>query len=231
MNGDYLYINPDHISGKNWALVVLPEIYGLHDFIKSTTDRLAEQSGVLGIALDHLYTATGQARVYDYQTEAEAGADAMQKVTGEKFVQLLRQTLDQAQAKHPEIKQFVVLGFCFGGRLALLAGVDRRVAKIVSFYGGGPHQPFYQGQGAVEALAKARRDDNSLHILALYGGQDSLIPAEDRDKTEQLLKAASIDYRAVVYPEAGHAFANDEREHYNQPAAEAAWREVSDYLK
>ena len=206
MNFDYLYVSPKHLSGKNWAIIVLPEIFGIHPFIKQVTDNLASEHQVLALALDHLYAGTGKIELYDYETGHEQAFTAMNAVTGEKFLDLFTQTINQVRKLHPEIEHFVSLGFCFGGRLALLSGVHGGVSKIVSFYGGGPHAEFYRGKGSVEALANARAESD-LDILAFYGEQDQMIPATDRVKTKDLLSKAHINYTEHIY-NCGHAFAN-----------------------
>ena len=228
MQKNYLYINDSNVD-RDWAVVVLPEIYGLHKFIKSTVDKFANEFRVLSIAVDHLYSATGKAELFDYNTQSDQAIATMNQVTGEGFLQLLTETLDDIQKQYPNIKHFVVNGFCFGGRLAFLSGVDKRVSKIISYYGGGPHVSFYNDKGSVETLAKARGGDKTLSVLAFYGEEDGMIPASDRQKTKELLTDANISYQSNVFP-TGHAFANFERASYNEAAANNAWVEVQKFL-
>ncbi len=229
MNQPYIYFNDKNQTDKDRALVVLPEIFGMQPFITQTVDRLAKQFGVLGLGFDHLYVGTNKVQLYDYQTGGEAGIAAMQKVSGEKFLSLFSQTFDELQKQYPAIKHVIVLGFCFGGRLAFLTGRDKRVNKIISFYGGGPHTPFYAGMGSVEALTQVRHDDSSLQVLAFYGSQDQSISETDRNKTKQLFSTAHISYQEHVY-DAPHAFANYDRQNYNEAAANQAWAEVTRFL-
>lgn len=230
MDKAYIYLNSHHDSQRDWAVVVLPEIYGLHPFIRKTVDDFAEEFGVVALALDHLYAGTGQSERYDYQTGAAAGMAAMQQVTGAAYLDLLGSLLEELQRQYPAVRHVAVCGFCFGGRLAFLSGVDKRVERIISFYGAGPHAPFYNGLGCVEALTTARAHDTKLKVLALYGGQDNSIPVDDRTQTEKLLHQAGIAYQADVYDDAGHAFANYERSSYNPAAAQAAWLQIGQFL-
>lgn len=231
---DYSYTNDQSTeTGKDWAIIVLPEIFGLNSFIRGTVDRLAATHGVAVTALDHFYPFTGAARVYDYVADREEAHHAMTIVTGEKFMDFLSHELDMLQAVHPSVKHFAVIGFCFGGRLAYLAGVDQRVSTIVSYYGAGPHtENFYKNLSAVETLAQTRKGAKDLRVLALYGGTDASIPEEVRAKTSTTLTDAGIPFDEVVYPEAGHAFCNHERpDRYNADACAQSIATVDEFLK
>lgn len=233
MNKPYLYTNTAHYTQESTkAVIVLPEIFGITDFIKGVTDRIAEEFSLPAFALDHFYSVTGEAEVFDYYGDYSRNMEIMNSMKGEDFYKLFQQALGEIQAEYPAITEFVVVGFCFGGRLAFLAGMDERVAKVISFYGGQPHLPnYFDGKSPIEALAKAR-GSSGLGVLAFYGGQDESIPAEDRAKTKQFLADANISYAEKVYSQAGHAYFNDARpERYNAEAAKASWDEVKDFLK
>ena len=125
----------------------------------------------------------------------------------------------------------MVIGFCFGGRLAYLGGLDERVKKIVSFYGAGAHQPeFYATHTPIEALCDARNNDSSLEVLSFYGNQDASIPSVDREKTSEALVAAHIHYQARGV-DAGHAYFQQGRPNYNQAAAHQSQIVLSEFLK
>lgn len=231
MKQPYLYSNIKHVSHR--AVVVLPEIFGVTDFIKGVVDKCAEEFQMPAYALDHFYAVTGKFEVFDYAKDAERGMAIMNQMTGEQFMNLFTQALDEIQAEQPDIQEFIVLGFCFGGRLAYLSGVDKRVSRVVSFYGGQPHKEgYYKGMTPVGALAEARKGDEGLAVLGLYGGQDASIPAEDRAKTKQLFGQAGISYTEKVYEQAGHAFFNNARPTmYSAQAAAEAWQAVIDFIR
>ena len=212
--------------------MVLPEIFGVTDFIKRTVDRFAEELKLPAFALDHFYAVTGKTEVFDYATDVDKGAEIMNRMRGEDFVGLFTKALDEIQAENPSITEFIVVGFCFGGRLAYLSGLDKRVVKIVSFYGGQAHKDdYYEQMTPVGALAHARGGDNKLQVLGLYGGQDASIPAEDRAKTQELLGQTGINYTEQVFERAGHAFFNDARPAmYNAEAAQASWQRIQAFL-
>lgn len=229
MNQSYIYSDNAHIGYR--AVVVLPEIFGITDFIKRTTDRFAEEFDLPAYALDHFYSVTGRCEVLDYNTGMARGVEVMQQMTGDGFYEFFANALDEIQAEQPSITEFIVVGFCFGGRLAYLAGMDGRVNKVVSFYGGQPHLPnYYDGNSPVEALISAK-GGSGLQVLSFYGGQDESILAEDRAKTKQLLGAAGIGYTEKVYGQAGHAYFNDSRpERYSAKAAEGSWVDIKKFI-
>ena len=220
----YLYVSPDSNTSSQHAVIVLPEIYGLNDFVRSVADRAAQELGAIGVGLDHFYAVNGQENTIAYD-EQEKGMTLMQAVTGEGFIELLGKTIDSIMMEYPMAKNITVLGFCFGGKLAYLSGVDKRVTTIVSFYGGASLAPdFYQGKSAVRSLVDARKDDADLRVLGLFGEQDELIPLQDREAIHDTLSGAGINCEIRVL-KAGHAFFNQDRaDRYNASAAEVAWR-------
>lgn len=207
---------------NDWAMVVLPEIFGVNGFVQGVVERLGREYGVPTVAVDFMYAVTGTHAVYPYADMEGAHAIA-QKVTNEMFLNSLKTTLDKVQAEHPEVKKIAVVGFCMGGRLAFLSGVDERVSKIASFYGTRAHP-------AVTSLVQVRTESPP-SVFALYGGTDPSITEADRVQTKQLFTDAHIPYEEHVYPDAGHAFMNFERaDRYHEASALDAKKELNTFL-
>jgi len=228
---EQLYRSSKNPESSKTSVIVLPEIFGMNGFIKATTDRFAEELGYKAFALDHFYPVTGVSRVYDYGNHEEP-MKAMQQVTGDKFVEQFTTVLDEIQKANPDVSEFVVCGFCFGGRLSFLTGVDKRVQRIMSFYGSNAQTTdFYQGESVVQALCDARSGDESLKVIAVYGETDPTLPEEARAQTKQQIKAAGINFEEKVYS-AGHAFMNFERDNmHSAEASRQAWSDVTAFLK
>jgi carboxymethylenebutenolidase len=69
-------------------------------------------------------------------------------------------------------------------------------------------------------------------VLALFGGRDELIPADERREIEERLSAAGVPHELVTYPEAGHGFhCPDRPETYNEAAAADAWERILSALR
>lgn len=227
----YLNVSPESTESAHTAVIVLPEIFGLNDFVRSVADRAARELGVIGVGLDHFYAANGKVNTIEYN-EHDKGAALMQEVTGEAYVDLLSKTIDSIMTEFPLVKNITVLGFCFGGKLAYLSGVDPRVTTIVSFYGGASLTPdFYRGKSVIEALVDSRRDDAELRILGLFGEEDDYISLQDREGIHDALDGAHISYELAVF-QTGHAFFNRDRpDRYHEASAEAAWSTVIAFLQ
>lgn len=233
MNIQYLYKSSKSSNSKT-AIIVLPEIFGLTDFITSTTDRFAEEFKVSAYALDFFFQLTGEPNKFDYNSDegAQTGMDLMKKMTGEDFVNIFEQAVDHIVADLGGVEEIVVCGFCFGGRLAYLSSIETRVKKIISFYGAGANKPnYYSDSSAIEQLCEARSSDESLQVLSFYGAEDDSINQEDRDKTKKAMQEANISYHDIVYPDTGHAFFNNTRQSmYNEESANKAWREIIKFI-
>ncbi len=231
MLNDYLYKSPSS-QNPTKAMIVLPEIFGLTDFICQTTDRFANELGISTYALDFFYQLNHVKNKFDYATDMQKGVELMQQMRGTDFIEIFSTALADIKKDLPSLEAIYVCGFCFGGRLAYVAGSDRSVSKVISFYGAGANMPnFINDKSAVQNLAEMRANDKNLSVLSLYGANDDSILSEDRAKTEQELKVAGINYEAVVYNDTGHGFFNSERANmYNTKAAEEAWQKVKEFL-
>lgn len=226
MQKPYIYFSPQSTIESDRAFVVLPEIYGLNAFVRGVADRFAADRKAVGLGLDHFFAVTGVPNNLSYD-EHEAGMKLAGQMTGAGYMKLLTEALDALQEQYPNVLHITIVGFCFGGKLAYLSGVDKRVDQIISFYGGSSLQPnFYAGGTVVHALAASRPYDKELRVLGLFGEQDEVIPANDRERIKTALEGAEINTTIKVYP-AGHAFFNQDRaDRYNETAAQQAWQDL-----
>lgn len=226
----YLY-TPDSIVSVERALIILPEIYGVQDFTRELASKVQADLNWTGYVLDHFFAVTGRVQTFDY-SDVAPGMEIMQRMSGEAYLELLGKAIDEVTDRQPQLRRLAIWGFCFGGKLAYLSGVNERVSDIISFYGGESLEAnFYAGQSAVGALTQARAQDKNLRILAAFGESDELIPAIDVENIKNQLEQAQISAKVNSYP-AGHAFFNqDRREHYVQAVANLAWQDVGNFLR
>lgn len=231
MLNDYIYKSPQS-NNINKAIIILPEIYGLTDFICDTADRFASELEISSYALDFFYQLNHTPNKLDYDADAPKGIELMQKMKGIDFVEIFNSTVDIITKDMPELKSLAVCGFCFGGRLAYLAGANKKVSKVISFYGAGANTPSYiNDKSPIENLCSIRADDPYLSILSFYGSNDESITTYDREQTAQAIKNAGINYEEIVYDGAGHAFFNNQRPNmYNESASVQAWQRVKEFL-
>lgn len=184
------------------AVIVIQEWWGLTDHIRDVTDRFAA-AGFVALAPD-LYkgvvtTEPNEARKLVMELDMAAAVDE------------IRSAVDYLQTQDfvAGVKVGVV-GFCMGGRLALMTALaEEDLGAAVAFYGT-PLTP--QEAGGVLAP-----------IMGHYGAEDGGIPVESVQAMEAALNRAGIENEIYIYAGAEHAFFNDTRASYNQAAANQAW--------
>lgn len=232
MTNDYLYSSPSNsqYESASIAIVILPDIFGLTEYAKATCEEFSKQFQLPVYMYEYFYSLNSQANVFAPEAMDKA-VEMMEQMRGEDFVQPFADVLHTIQTSNNSITEFVVIGFCFGGRLAYLSGLDGRVKRIVSFYGAGAHQPeFYATHTPIEVLCDARNNDSTLEVLSFYGNQDASIPLADREKTSEALATAHIHYQAHEV-DAGHAYFQQGRPNYNQAAALQSQIVLAEFLK
>lgn len=187
------------------AVLVIHEIFGLSDHIRSLPPRFAAD-GYSALAIDLLSEEGGTAAVGDDAAGVLGGAPE------ERLVADLRAGLDELERREPDAK-LGAIGFCFGGGMtwALVASGDPRLAAAAPFYGTVPDSPDFSGSQAA--------------VLAVYGELDARVNAT-RDAATAALEAAGLTHEVRTFPGADHAFFNDTGPRYNEAAATEAYAAV-----
>ena len=198
-------------SGKGAGVVVIQEWWGLVPHIKSVCDRLAAE-GFVALAPDLYHGRTTNA-------PDEAGK-LMMALDIERAEKDLRGAINYLLAHESvEGEQVGTIGFCMGGALSLYAASkNEAVGACVVFYGAHP---------------KVRPDLENLRapLLGLYAERDTFATPEGARELEVKLKALGKKAEIHIYPDADHAFFNDERPEVYQPEAAAdAWRRTVRFL-
>lgn len=216
------------------GIVVIHEIWGLVDHIKTIADRYAAE-GYLTIAPDILSYAginpeVGEEIAHLLHSADEAERTRVQPLLREKMapthepaygewaVAALKQVVDRLEAEPGVDGRIAVTGFCFGGTYSFaLAAADSRVRLALPFYGAPPQTTDYAGF--------------SSPVRAFYGEQDERLITGLPEVTERMSEAG-VDFEAKVYENTGHAFFNDTNATaYNAPAATDAWGKSLAYLE
>ena len=192
------------------GVVILPDIRGLHPYYEALAVAFAD-AGVHALAID-LYgrTAGPEHRGEDFDWQPHRAAATDSGVLAD-----VRVALDELRSRGAGA--LYVLGFCFGGRAALMAGTEDGVAGVVGFYG----WPARQEEGGSSPLLEARAGRFKAPVLALYGGADEKIPHEDRQAFAEALTAAGVLHETVVYDHAPHSFFDRGMEEHREACADA----------
>lgn len=119
-----------------------------------------------------------------------------------------------------------ILGFCMGGMYTLKAAGTGRFDRAVAFYGMITVPRDWKGDGHGEPLDWLARPSPTA-VLAIIGGRDTFIPAEDVAALRALGDRAEIAF----YPEGEHGFVHDPSRPTHRPADAAdAWARAVAFL-
>jgi len=225
---DFLYCN-SLFESSDRVVIVIPDNTSNLEYFSSVVDQFAHDFKVLAIGLDFYYALTGEKSQFQHPKDEEKYRNLMQKMTAEIFLNFFETTINTISRSYPQMREIIVCGFCFGGRLAVLSGVSMKVNKVISFYGGGLNNVFHNGQSATEALAKNRSFDSNFQILNIYGESDIMISSTDSNLTRVVLENSGINHSEAFY-KAGHAFFQNHRQSYSKIEADKSWERVKLFL-
>ncbi len=195
-------------SGSGPGLLVLQEIFGVNEHIRSVADRWAEE-GYVAIAPD-IFWRVEPGLELEYNAEGMArGRSARQKLDLELTMRDIASTLATLRAR-PECSGKVgVVGYCFGGLLAFLTAARTDVAAAICYYGGG-----------IDAQI-AEAESIKCPIMFHWGEKDGAITPAARQTIRTAL-AARDDAEFYTYRDAQHGFNCDRRESFHPFAAQLA---------
>ncbi len=195
------------------AVLILPDVRGLHPFYEALAQRFAE-AGVDALAIDYFGRTAGVAARDDAFPYGEhvaqttwpglaadigTGARALARSSG---------------------RPIYTVGFCFGGRLSFLAAGlrDPGFAGVIGFYG----VPGPSSRHAIPAPLEAA-GDFGCPVLGLFGGADPAIPADQVAAFDDALAAAGVVHELVTYQDAPHSFFDRKATEFADASADA-WR-------
>ena len=209
------------------VVLVISEIFGVHEDIADVTRRLA-QAGYLAIAPE-LFVRQGDAS--SYGEIAKLQAEVISKVPDAQVMGDLDACVKWASANGGNADKLAITGFCWGGRITwLYAAHQPKIKAGVAWYG----RLVGNATEVTPAHPIALVGNLKAPVLGLYGAADTGIPLDTVDKMKaELAKgpAAAKASEFVVYPEAPHAFHADYRPSFRKGPAEDGWQRLLDWLK
>jgi len=209
-------------GGKLPLVLVVQEIFGVHEHIKDVCRRLAKL-GYFAISVELYHRQGDVTKLTDNQ---EIFAKVVNHVPDSQVMSDLDASVVYAESTgRADASRLGITGFCWGGRITWTYCVHNPKVKAgVAWYGRlvapgkAPLQPAYPAD-----LAPVLK----VPVLGLYGGQDASIPLEHVEQMRAALKGAgNATSEIVVYPEAPHAFYADYRPNYRKDAAEDGWKRM-----
>jgi len=206
------------------VVLVVSEIFGVHEYIADITRRLAHQ-GFLAIAPE-LMVRQGDAG--SYGEISKLIAEVVSKVPDAQVMNDLDACVAWASKNGGNTDKLGITGFCWGGRITwLYAAHQPKVKAGVAWYG--------RLLGQASALTPKHPLDLVAQlkapVLGLYGGADSGIPLDNIDTMKAALAQAGKTAAFEVYPDAPHAFHADYRPSYREAAAKDGWARMLAWFK
>ncbi|HEU4368249.1 MAG TPA: dienelactone hydrolase family protein [Methylomirabilota bacterium] len=205
-------------TGKDHPILVLiSEIWGVHEYIKDSARRFAK-AGFYAVAPELFVREGGGGHLTNIQ-------EILKIVLSQKREQTLgdiKATVDWAK-KRPNVKadRAGVTGWCWGGSTTFqVAATNSDMKSAVAWYGP-PARPYQGAGGPVTGFDLAK--DIKIPFLGLFGETDKNPTPEDAKKFGEMVRAHNPNVEIVVYPGAGHAFHADYRRSYNKAAADDGW--------
>jgi carboxymethylenebutenolidase len=199
------------------VILVVQEIFGVHEHIRDVCRRLAKQ-GYMAIAAE-LYARQGD--VSAIGDVKEIIAKVVSKVPDAQVMSDLDAVVAYASGSGSgDSARLGITGFCWGGRITWLYAAHSSALKAgVAWYGRLVGEPgALSPRHPIDLVAELKAP-----VLGLYGGADQGIPVDTVERMRAACKDAQKTCEIIVYPQAGHAFNADYRPSYRPEAAKDGW--------
>lgn len=207
-------------AGKSPTVIVIPEIFGMHEYQKDICRRLAK-AGYFAITLDPYFRLGDLSKISEFKevlAKANSLADTQMLADLDALVAFVEK---QGKAN---AKKLGITGMCRGGRTVwMYTAHSKKIKAGVSWYGGLNPAPPAQPLSPLDIA-----DQLNAPVLGLYGGADQGIPIVMVERMRAALFAFGKDKQSPihVYPDMPHAFHADYRPSYRKEAAEDGWKRM-----
>ena len=212
-------------KGKRPVVIVVPEIWGMHEHIKDVTRRLAK-AGYFAVT-NEPYFRIGDLTKLENIKEVIAGANKLSDMQAfEDPDKVVTWAGGQARA---DASRLGITGFCRGGRMVwMYTAHNKKVDAGVAWYGSLMPIPPAMPSGPLDVTDKIDRP-----VLCLYGSADQGIPLEHVERLQAGLKAFGNDRKSQIHVYDGmpHAFNADYRPSYRKEAADDGWKRMLAWFK
>jgi carboxymethylenebutenolidase len=204
--------------GRRPSVIVIHEIFGVTDHIKDVAARLA-LAGYNALAVNYF---TREGKPPETSGDFQPLMQFVGKIPDSQIMADTKAAVAYLQQRPDATEKVGIVGFCWGGRNAMLsASLVPQLDAAVGYYGRLRVNP------PTELMPKGPLDLVDLTvvpIMAHFGATDGSIPIADVNTFREALKQRGRTAEIYVYEGAGHAFNNDTRPSYNATAAKLAWK-------
>lgn len=224
LEGYLAYDDAKPETEKAPGVLIIPEWWGLNDYVKGRAEKIA-QLGYVAFAAD-MYGA-GVAT-----TDPKKAGELAGPFYGQPLMAERAQAGLDALRRNPRVDpaRVAAIGYCFGGStVQALAYSGAPLAGIVSFHGGLIPVP---ADAATKTKAK---------ILICHGAIDPFVKKEALDAFLKSMNDGKFDYQFISYAGALHAFTNPDADKaaanglngvgYNAAADRRSWSHMKTFFK
>jgi dienelactone hydrolase len=211
----------DASTDKRPAVIIVPEWWGLNDYVKRRAQDVAKL-GYVAFAAD-MY---GDGKT---TTDAKEAGQLAGAVKGDLTLELARAqaAMDVLKSRpQTDASRIAAMGYCFGGSVALdMARAGWPLAGVVSFH------------GALKTNKPAEAGKITAHVMALHGAEDPMVPPADVAAFQDEMRKAKADWVFTSYANAVHAFTNPDADKfgipgvsYNEKADMRSWEAMKSFF-
>lgn len=211
-------------GGRFPTVLVVQEIFGVHEHIKDVCRRLAK-SGYMAVATE-MFARQGD--VSKIQNVQEIIDTVVSKVPDSQVMSDLDSTAAWAGKNGGSPERLAITGFCWGGRIVwMYSAHNSKLMAGAAWY------------GRLEGKKNAMTPKNPLDyaggfkapVIGFYGGKDTGIPLASIERMRASLNVVDDPSQIIVYPQAQHGFNADYRPSYKKDDAEDAWKKMLAWFK
>ena len=211
-------------SAKFPTVLVVQEIFGVHEHIKDLCRRLAK-SGYMAVAPE-LFARQGD--VSKIENVQEIVDKVGSKVPDTQVMSDLDSTVAWSAKNGGSADRLAITGFCWGGRIVwLYAAHNPKLIAGAAWYG--------RLEGDKNAMTPKQPIDYvavlKAPVIGFYGGKDTGISQESVERMRVALSVTDADSVIIVYPDAQHGFNADYRPSYKKDDAQDAWQKMLTFFK
>jgi carboxymethylenebutenolidase len=200
------------------GVVILPDQRGLHWFYERLAENFAD-AGIAAVAVDFYHRTAGTAfRGDDFDFAPHRG-----EVTTEHLV--ADADAGAAALRSEGVDRVYALGFCFGGRGALLQAVEPGWAGVVAFYG----FPTRESGDGRSPISDAHKGNVRCPVLGLFGAEDDSVGRDAPHEYQAALAEAGVQHEVAIYPGAGHSFFDRKMAEQGENCQDA-WRRILEFV-
>src|ERR1700682_5398882 len=199
------------------------EIFGLHEYIKDVTRRLAKL-GAFAVAPDYYFRKGDLTKI----TDTQQLLPAVNSKPDAELLSDLDSTVAWAKSQGGDTGRLGIIGFCRGGRTVWEYAAHSGGLKAgVAFYGPPVDAPNPLWPKSPTQLAPEMKAP----VLGLYGEAGTGLPVAQVEALKAALAAAGKTAEFKIYPGAPHGFHAHYRASYRKEAADDAWNQMQAWFK